>query len=71
MRKIGIPDKPESVGMANALRRAKQLADLRGTPVRPFPAGMPEGIAPKPGMAKVYFPIFLPAWRQWRRQPRR
>jgi len=61
--KLGIPDVPASAGMANALRRARQLAELRWTPVRPLPAGMPEGIQPKPGTAKVYFPIFLPPWR--------
>lgn len=63
MNKIRIPDVPTCDGMANALRRARQLADLRWTPIRPFPAGMPEGIQPKPGTAKVYYPIFLSPWR--------
>jgi len=63
MSMVRIPDVPTFPGMANALRRARQLADLRWTPIRPFPAGMPEGVQPPPGTAKVYFPIFLPAWR--------
>ena len=63
MSMVRIPDVPVFPGMANALRRARQLADLRWTPIRPFPAGMPEGAQPKPGQAKVYYPIFLPAWR--------
>lgn len=59
MNVIRIADTPTSTGMANALRRAKQLADLRWTPVRPLPAGIK---AEKEG-EKVFYPIFLPPWR--------
>lgn len=52
-----IPDEPTSEGMRNALRRARQLADLRWTPIRPFPAIVSEGPA-----SNGSSPIFLPAW---------
>ena len=39
-----IPDEPTSEGMRNALRRARQLADLRWTPIRPFPAIVSEEV---------------------------
>ena len=54
-----IPDVPGSVGVQNALRRAKQLSQLRWTPVRPLPVGMKAEI---PG-EKRFYSIFLPAWR--------
>lgn len=54
-----IPDNPDSVGMHNALRRAKQLAELRWTPVRPLPAGIKAEIEGE----KRFYSIFLPAWR--------
>lgn len=44
------PDLPESQGIKNALLRAKQLAELRWTPVRPFPATLN---SPK---------CFIPSW---------
>ena len=53
-----IPDVPESEGMKNALRRARQLAELRWTPVRAFPAIVSAGI---PGIDASK--VFLSAWR--------
>lgn len=52
-------DVPTSAGMENALRRSKQLADLRWTPIRPLPAGYPTVIDGE----KIYHKIFLPPWR--------
>ena len=53
-----IPDVPESEGMKNALRRAKQLAELRWTPVKAFPVIASPGV---PGADTSR--IFFPAWR--------
>lgn len=53
-----IPDVPESEGMNNALRRAKQLAELRWTPVKAFPIIASPGV---PGADTSR--IFFPAWR--------
>lgn len=53
------PDIPSSVGMENALRRARQLADICWTPVRPVPAT----IADKVENQRRYQNFFLPAWR--------
>lgn len=54
-----IPDMPSTTGMRNALRRARQLAQLRWTPVCPFPAGIKTECDGK----KEVCNIFLPAWR--------
>lgn len=53
-----VSDMPESEGMKNALRRAKQLAELRWTPVRPFPTIVSSGV---PGTDACR--VFAPAWR--------
>lgn len=53
------PDIPHSAGMKNALRRAEQLAKLRWTPIRPFPASIKSEVA---GERHLYS-VFLPAWR--------
>ena len=50
MSKNIFPDLPESKGIKNALLRAKQLAELRWTPIRPFPATLK---SPK---------CFIPPW---------
>ena len=56
MKKI-TADIPVCEGEANALRRSKQLALLRWTPIRPIPAGIPAGTK-----ERRFFDIFLPAW---------
>ena len=53
-----VPDLPDSEGMENALRRAKQMVELRWTPVGAFPAIVSSGI---PGTDSSR--VFLPAWR--------
>ena len=52
-------DIPDSPGMENALRRARQLAELKWTPVQPFPAIVKTGAKEGP----AFTPVFLPAWR--------
>ena len=51
------PDVPASEGAANVLRRARQLSELRWTPIRPVPAGISKGDA-----GRTFCDIFLPAW---------
>ena len=51
-----IPDVPDSRGMENALRRARQLADLRWTPVAPMPAIVSAGDEEK----RIYKTFFRP-----------
>ena len=53
-----IPDAPDSAGVENALRRARQLAELRWTPVRAFPIIVSSGI---PGTDASR--VFAAAWR--------
>ena len=53
-----MPDTPESEGMKNALCRARQLAELRWTPVRPFPTIVSSGV---PGTDASR--VFAAAWR--------
>ena len=52
------PDIPESIGVQNALRRAQQLAQLRWTPVKPFPAIVSSGID-----GTDTHKVFLKEWR--------
>lgn len=53
-----IPDMPDSIGMENALHRARQLAELRWTPVASFPIIVSSGIlGTEPGR------FFFPAWK--------
>ncbi len=52
-----IYDRPSSAGMTNVLKRARQLAGLRWTPVKPFPVIMTDA---QSGCRQH---LFLPAWR--------
>ena len=54
------PDKPETKGVENALRRARQLTNLRWTPVRPIPSG---AIFRSPDGGKHNLDTWLTAWR--------
>lgn len=55
---VKIPDMPDSIGVENALRRARQLAELRWTPVDSFPIIVSSGIVgTDPGR------FFFPAWK--------
>lgn len=54
------PDKPETKGAENALRRARQLTDLRWTPIRPIPSG---AIFRSPDGGKHNLDTWLTAWR--------
>ena len=58
MRQTVHPDMPKNEGMKNALLRAQQLAELRWTPVKPFPAIQSTGIT---GVNP--YPVFLGAYR--------
>ena len=52
-----IYDKPKTKGAENVLKRARQLAELRWTPVKPFPVIASDALTG----GKAY--LFLPAWR--------
>jgi len=52
-------DIPESVGVENALKRARQLAGLKWTPIRPFPTKFKDVADGQ----KRFHSMFLPAWR--------
>lgn len=58
------PDLPESSGVKNALLRAKQLANLRWTPICPFPATLkpPKNFIPQ-WNDRENVNLYLPAWR--------
>lgn len=58
MKQTVYSDKPVNEGMKNALLRAQQLAFLRWTPIKPFPAIHSTGIA---GVNP--YPVFLGAYR--------
>jgi len=53
-------DQPSSAGVANALKRAKQLVEFRWTPVNPFPAG--QSIHKEYG-STARVDLFLLPWR--------
>ena len=52
-----VPDAPDSRGMENALRRAKQLAELRWVPVGRLPS-----IVSAANEEKNIYNVFFPAW---------
>ena len=58
MKQTVYPDKPKNAGVKNALLRAKQLAELRWTPVKPFPVIYRKGNGPE--TYNAYFSPFLP-----------
>lgn len=51
-------DTPTNKGMQNALLRAKQLADIRWTPIKPFPVIFSSGNGPQ--THRAFFKPFLP-----------
>ena len=53
-------DKPTSLGVENALKRARQLADIRWTPVET----MPSGLIRTTTVGKKYLDTFLSPWRE-------
>ena len=53
-----IYDKPATQGVANVLKRARQLCELRWTPIRPLPSAM-SGVK---GTDHEYFYGHFPAW---------
>ena len=53
-----IYDKPASPGVANALKRARQLCEARWTPIRPLPSSL-KGVA---GTEQEYFYGYFRPW---------
>lgn len=58
MKETVYSDMPANKGMQNALLRAAQLANIRWTPIRPFPVIFSSGNDPE--TLKAFFPPFLP-----------
>ena len=58
MQKAIYPDAPKNKGVKNALLRAKQLAELRWTPVKPFPVIYTSGSSLE--THKAFFTPYLP-----------
>ena len=60
-----IYDKPASPGVANALKRARQLCEARWTPIRPLPSSL-KGVA---GTEQEYFYGYFRPWMPQRGIP--
>lgn len=53
-----IYDKPATAGVENVLKRARQLREIRWTPIRPLPSAL-KGVK---GTQQPYFYGYFPAW---------